>query len=207
MRKIVLSKSCTHIWIEYMILRLQMNKYNGYMILLHDTMHYEDSIKYKYHMHDTAIWYFPLWPALDAGGESRLEKKEKCARCWTFGLAFYWRACVQTNGRLVHMLKWTLVHDVARTTGLIICYRDRCNQCGSETLFKKRPRHDIPQNIRASPAIVSCADWPFYPVHLDREPEDFRSTASILNIKYFSFFLTNMYLNSFYSIRSKYKMF
>jgi hypothetical protein len=45
------TKSCTHISIEI----LQINKYNEYMIILFDTMHYGDSIIYKYHMHDTTI--------------------------------------------------------------------------------------------------------------------------------------------------------
>jgi hypothetical protein len=31
------------------------NKYNEYMILLHDTMHYGRSIIHKYHMHDITI--------------------------------------------------------------------------------------------------------------------------------------------------------
>jgi hypothetical protein len=34
------------------------------MILPYDTMHYGHSIIHKYHMHDTTIWYSPLWAAL-----------------------------------------------------------------------------------------------------------------------------------------------
>jgi hypothetical protein len=45
------SKSCTHICIEI----LQNNKYDEYMIVLYDTMHYGGSIIHKYHMHDTSI--------------------------------------------------------------------------------------------------------------------------------------------------------
>jgi hypothetical protein len=41
----------THICIE----TLQNNKYDEYIILVYDTMHYEGSIIYKYYMHDTCI--------------------------------------------------------------------------------------------------------------------------------------------------------
>jgi hypothetical protein len=34
---------------------LQNNKYNDYMTLPYDTMHYVHSIIYKYHMYDTTI--------------------------------------------------------------------------------------------------------------------------------------------------------
>jgi hypothetical protein len=53
------SKSHTHICIEI----LQNNKYDKYMILFYDTMHYKDSIIQKYHMYDTTIWYSLLWLA------------------------------------------------------------------------------------------------------------------------------------------------
>jgi hypothetical protein len=45
------SKSYTQICIEV----LPINKYNEYMILLYDTVHYKDSIKHKYHIHDITI--------------------------------------------------------------------------------------------------------------------------------------------------------
>jgi hypothetical protein len=45
------NKSYTHICIEI----LQINKFNNYIILLYDTMHYKDNIIYKYHIHNTKI--------------------------------------------------------------------------------------------------------------------------------------------------------
>jgi hypothetical protein len=52
------SKFYTQICIEI----LQINKYNEYMILVHDTIYYGDNIKYKYHMQDTRYYNMILYP-------------------------------------------------------------------------------------------------------------------------------------------------
>jgi HJR/Mrr/RecB family endonuclease len=42
--------------LKYLCIKiLQNNKYDKYMILLYDTIHYEDSIIHKYYMHDITI--------------------------------------------------------------------------------------------------------------------------------------------------------
>jgi hypothetical protein len=39
------------------------SKYNDIMMLLHDSMCYRYIIIHQYHMHDTTIWHYLLWPA------------------------------------------------------------------------------------------------------------------------------------------------